>query len=200
MTFWDERYAAEGYRFGTEPADFLRRHARHIAPGSRVLCVADGEGRNSVWLAGQGHRVTAFDPSSVGLAKAARLAERRGVAVDFRQAGAADWDWSQPFDAVVAVFVQFAGPPLRTAMFAGFAQALGPGGVVLIHGYHVRHLSPGYGQGGSRNPENLYTPDLLPSAFDGWNILAAQDYDADLAEGDGHIGRSALVDFVARKP
>jgi cyclopropane fatty-acyl-phospholipid synthase-like methyltransferase len=175
-------------------------HADHIAPRSRVLCVADGEGRNSVWLAGQGHRVTAFDPSAVGLAKAARLAEAHGVAVDFRQAGVADWDWSQAFDAVVAVFVQFAGPDMRAGMFQGFAQALVPGGVVLVHGYHVRHLSPGYGKGGSRDPANLYTSDLLRAAFPGWEVLAEADHDADLAEGDGHIGLSALVDYVARKP
>ncbi len=199
MTFWDDRYAGDGYRFGTEPADFLRRHAHHIPPGSNVLCVADGEGRNSVWLAGQGHRVTAFDPSSVGLAKAGRLAADRGVTVDFRQAGVADWDWSQPFDAVVAVFVQFAPPPLRHAMFAGFGRALGPGGVVLIHGYHVRHLAPGYGRGGSREPDNLYTLDLLHADFPGWEVLAEADDDRELAEGDGHVGRSALVDFVARR-
>ncbi len=200
MTFWDDRYAADGYRFGTEPAEFLRRHAQHIAPGSRVLCVADGEGRNSVWLAGQGHRVTAFDPSSVGLAKAARLAAARGVTVEFRQAGVEDWDWTQAFDAVVAVFVQFAPPPLRAAMFEGFTQALVPGGVALVHGYHLRHLAPGYGKGGSRDPVNLYTLDLLRDAFAGWEVLAEADQDATLAEGDGHVGLSALVDFVARKP
>lgn len=200
MAFWDERYAGDGYRFGTEPAAFLRAHAGHIAPGSRVLCAGDGEGRNSVWLAGQGHRVTAFDPSSVGLAKAARLAAERGVKVEFAQAGVEDWDWSRPFDAVVAVFLQFADPPLRAAMFAGFARALVPGGVVLIHGYHVRHLQPGYGRGGSKEPSNLYTLDLLRAAFAGWEVLAEADHDADLAEGEAHVGRSALVDFVARKP
>jgi hypothetical protein len=200
MGSWDERYAGEGYRFGTEPAVFLRAHAGHIAPGSRVLCVGDGEGRNSVWLAGQGHRVTAFDPSGVALDKAARLARARGVTVEVAQAGVEDWDWSRPFDAVVAIFVQFAPPPLRAAMFEGFAGAVVPGGVVLIHGYHVRHLQPGYGRGGSKVPEHLYTPDLLRDAFPGWDVLVANDHDADLAEGDAHVGRSALVDFVARKP
>ncbi|MCU0908234.1 MAG: class I SAM-dependent methyltransferase [Rhodobacteraceae bacterium] len=200
MTHWDDRYRGEGYRFGTEPAQFLRAHAGHIAPGSRVLCVADGEGRNSVWLAGQGHRVTAFDPSGVALEKAARLAADRGATVEVAQATAEDWDWSQPFDAVVAIFVQFAPPAMRDAMFAGFARALVPGGVVLIHGYHVRHLQPGYGRGGSKDPLNLYTPDLLRAAFPGWDVLVAADHDADLAEGEAHVGRSALVDFVARKP
>lgn len=200
MTFWDDRYAADGYRFGTDPAAFLRTHAGHIAPGSRVLCVGDGEGRNSVWLAGQGHRVTALDPSGVALDKAARLARARGVTVEAVQATAEDWDWFRPFDAVVAIFVQFAAPARRAAMFAGIAAALVPGGVVLVHGYHVRHLQPGYGRGGSRDPDNLYTPDLLRAAFPGWEVAVCADHDADLAEGDAHVGRSALVDFVARKP
>ncbi|MBK5926199.1 class I SAM-dependent methyltransferase [Rhodobaculum claviforme] len=198
-TAWDARYGAPGYLFGTEPAAFLRRHGGRLAPGARVLSVADGEGRNAVWLARQGHAVTAFDASSVALDKARLLAAEAGVTVAFHHAGVEDWDWRPAaFDAVVAVFVQFAPPPLRARMFEGMARTLRPGGLLLLHGYAPRQI--GYGTGGPGAVENLYTLPMLCDAFAGWQVPHAADHDADLAEGTGHAGRSALVDFVALKP
>jgi 2-polyprenyl-3-methyl-5-hydroxy-6-metoxy-1,4-benzoquinol methylase len=92
---WDERYSREDYVFGTEPNGFLASCAPLLSPGQSALCVADGEGRNSAWLAGQGLSVTAFDVSAVGIAKARRLAAAKGVAVDHRRAAIEDWDWSR---------------------------------------------------------------------------------------------------------
>lgn len=197
--FWNDRYAsAEGFLFGTAPAAFLQEQAEYLAPGAEVLCVADGEGRNSVWLAERGHRVTAFDAASEGVAKARGLAEARGVAVDFNVAAIADWDWSRAFDAVVAIFIQFLAPDSRDAAFARLAQAVRPGGLLLLHGYAPRQV--GYGTGGPPAPENMYTEDMLSRAFAGWDILRLADCDAEIEEGRGHSGRSALVDLVARKP
>ena len=132
---WDKRYAEPGYLFGTEPAAFLAREAGVIAPGARVLCLADGEGRNSVYLAGLGLDVVAMEASGVALGKARDLAKLRGVTVEFRQSGIEDWDWDQPFDAVVGVFIQFAPPAMRKAIHQGIARAVVPGGLVLLHGY-----------------------------------------------------------------
>jgi SAM-dependent methyltransferase len=196
---WDARYDRPDYLFGTEPAAFLRRAARHIPPGSRVLAVADGEGRNSVHLAALGHRVTAMDASPVALAKARRLAEARGVAVEFREADILAWDWAaDPFDAILAVFIQFLAPAERARVFAGFGEALRPGGLLLLHGYAPRQV--GYGTGGPPQAANMYTLPLLEAAFPGWDILEARDHDAEISEGTGHHGRSALIDFVARAP
>jgi len=198
MSFWDQRYAAQaGYLFGTEPAAFLRARADDLAPGSRVLCVADGEGRNSVYLAGLGHRVVAFDASSVALDKARALAEAQGVSVDFHLSGIEDWDWSRTYDAVVGVFIQFAPPDLRDRLLGWMGQAVAPGGLLLLHGYAPRQVD--YGTGGPPNAENMYTEAMLRAAFDGWEILRLADYDAEIDEGEGHSGRSALVDLVARK-
>lgn len=195
---WDERYAAEGYLFGTEPAAFLPREAGVLPQGARVLCLADGEGRNSVWLAGQGHRVTAMEQSPVALEKARALADARGVTVAFRQSGIEGWDWAQPFDAVVGIFIQFAPPPLRARIHQGIARAVMPGGLVLLHGYAPRQV--GYGTGGPSNPENMYRLEDLRTDFAGWQVMRAEDYDTEISEGRGHSGRSALVDFIARKP
>lgn len=195
---WDDRYAGEAFLFGTDPADFLVAQASRLPEAARVLCVADGEGRNSVYLAGLGHDVTAFDESSVGVAKARALAEKAGVLIDFHVAGVDDWDWSERFDAVVAIFIQFAPPEMRTRMFARMAQAIRPGGFLLLHGYAPRQV--GYGTGGPPHAENMYTKEILRAAFDGFDILRLEDYDAEIDEGPGHSGTSALVDLVARKP
>ncbi len=195
---WDERYAKPGYLFGTEPAAFLRAQAGHVAPGARILCVADGEGRNSVWLAGQGHEVTAFDASPVALEKARKLAQARGVRVDYRLSTVEDWDWSREFDAVVAIFIQFLAPDARDTVFHQMKRAIRPGGVLLLHGYAPRQVD--YGTGGPPCRENMYTADILRAAFADFEILRLADYDAVIREGTGHSGLSGLVDLVARKP
>ena len=196
--YWDARYAKAGFRFGTEPAAFLTKNVDCLAGASRVLCVADGEGRNSVWMAGQGLNVTAFDASAVAVDKARGLARENRVNVDFHVSGIEDWDWTRTYDAVVAVFVQFAPPDLRDRLFGWMAQAVTPGGVLMLHGYAPRQV--GYGTGGPGREEHMYTENMLSAAFSDLDIKRLADYDAELNEGSGHAGRSALVDLVARKP
>ena len=195
---WNERYEGEDYLFGTEPADFLKRAAPWLTPGETALCIADGEGRNSVWLAEQGLEVTAFDPAPNAIDKAKRLAKTRGVAVDYRIEDLDGWDWSAAFDVVAGIFIQFVGPDERSALFRRIDTALRPGGLLLLHGYAPRQIE--YGTGGPPHRENMYTLDLLHNAFAGYGILRAEDFDADVDEGRGHSGRSALIDFIARKP
>lgn len=195
---WNERYAKPGYLFGKEPAQYLTRMARYLPAGADVLCVADGEGRNSVWLAGQGHKATAFDASPVALEKARALAAEAGANVDFRESGIEDWDWSEQHDAVVAIFVQFTPPGLREQFFGWMGQAVKPGGLLLLHGYAPRQVD--YGTGGPPVKSHMYTTEMLEAAFDGWEILELVDYDAEIDEGAGHSGTSALIDLVARKP
>lgn len=196
---WQERFSTADYVFGTEPNAFLVAEAHRLAAGSRVLAVADGEGRNGVWLAGQGHQVLAIDAAPAALAKAQALAAARGVAITTEQADLAQWDWGESrFDAIVAIFIQFAGPELRARMFAGMRRALKPGGWLLIEGYGLKQLE--YRTGGPAQRENLYTPELLREAFAGFDILHLVEREAELDEGSGHRGRSALVDLVARKP
>lgn len=195
---WNDRYAGEDYLFGTEPADFLKRAALRLPPASRVLCVADGEGRNSVHLARLGHRVTAFDMSPNAVEKARRLAAETGVDVDLHVSTLEDWAWEQDFDAVAAIFIQFQGPEDRAVTFANIARAVRPGGMLLLHGYAPRQV--GYGTGGPPHEANMYTLPLLREAFAGWEVLDEADYDAVIEEGAGHSGRSGLIDFVAVKP
>ncbi len=196
---WDQRFSGEGYHYGTAPADFVRRQAARLSPGARVLSVADGEGRHGAFLARQGFEVTAFDGSDVALAKARALAAGQVPQPEFHFCRVEDWHWQpEAFDAVFGVFIQFAPPSLRAEIFAGIATTLRPGGLVLLHGFATRQIENH--SGGPRDPEHLYTLDLLRAAFAGWQIVDEADYDAVLSEGAGHEGRAALIDFVARKP
>jgi len=196
---WNRRFEAEGFLFGTEPNGWLRDHAAVWAPGSRVLCVADGEGRNSVWLARQGLQVQAFDISSVGVAKARALAAREGVQVDYQVSDCDGWAWPEAaFDGVAAIFIQFADPALRARLFHRMAAALKPGGTLVLQGYTPKQLD--YRTGGPPQVEHLYTEELLRQAFAMLDIVELRSYEADLAEGSGHHGRSALIGLVARRP
>ena len=127
-SMWDERYAQDDYLFGTEPNEFLVSQQYLLKPGMSCLAVADGEGRNGVWLAQRGLHVLSVEASAVALEKARKLAQSRGVAVDFEQADLAHWQWGENrFDVVAAIFIQFAPPALREQMFAGIKRSLKPG-------------------------------------------------------------------------
>jgi SAM-dependent methyltransferase len=198
---WEDRFNTPDYVFGTEPAAALRDHAGWLVAGQHALVVADGEGRNSVFMAERGLHVTAADYAPSALKKARALANARGVTVTFVQADLlAGWpeSWKGAFDLVVGIFIQFAGPTDRAAMFARMANCLRPGGVLFLHGYRPEQL--GYGTGGPRAVENLYTEDMLRTAFAGWHVAECRAYDRDIREGTGHAGMSALIDFIARKP
>lgn len=197
--FWNERFAADHYIFGTEPNRFLVSQQARLRPGMRALAVADGEGRNGVWLAQQGLVVHAVDASHVALAKAARLAAERGVTVHFEEADLLHWDFpADAYDLVVGIFFQFAPHPERLHIIEGIKRAVVPGGEVMLKGYTPRQIA--YGTGGPKDPAQLWPPELLQEWFAGWEILHLRDYDTELDEGTHHVGRSAIVEMVARRP
>lgn len=202
---WSARYREVGddYLFGIVPNRFLARRAALFAQGHCALSVADGEGRNSVWLAEQGLDVSAVEISKVAIAKARKLSAVRGVPVNFEIADILAPDWPPTamrnrFDWVVGIFIQFVGPQDRLRQFAALKEATRPGGRILLHGYTPRQLQ--YKTGGPPELANLYTPELLRAAFSGWAIEELVEYDDDIEEGSGHRGLSALIGMVVRKP
>lgn len=197
-SIWNERYAGDDYHFGTEPNAFLVSQQSLLKPGMSCLAVADGEGRNGVWLAGHGLDVLSVDSSSVAQEKAGKLARERGVTVKFEQVDLAQWAWGENrFDMVAAIFIQFASPELREQMFGHIKRCLKPGGLLLLQGYTPRQLH--YRTGGPSQAENLYTEALLRNAFDDMQILHLREHDDIISEGAGHNGMSALIDLVAHK-
>lgn len=199
VPFWDEKYARPGYLFGDAPNGFLASQACRLRPGISVLAVADGEGRNGVWLAQQGLNVHAVDASPVALGKSRQLAAQRGVMLNWEQADLQNWEWPHGVnDAVAAIFIQFVGAAGRAKQFAGIRQALKPGGLLILQGYTPRQLD--FGTGGPPHAENMYTQAMLREAFGDWEILHLSEHDEIIEEGAGHSGLSALIDLVARKP
>jgi SAM-dependent methyltransferase len=198
LEHWEARFAAPDYVFGTEPNAFLRAQAHRLYPGQTALAIADGEGRNGVWLAEQGLEVLAIDFSPTAIAKARALATERGVSVRSEQADVLSWEWPHgEFDVIAAIFVQFAWPAERTRMFAGIKRALRPGGWLFLEGYRPKQLE--YRTGGPSQLERLYTRDLLEAEFGDLSFLEIEEYDAELSEGSRHKGMSALIDLVGRK-
>jgi SAM-dependent methyltransferase len=195
---WNQRYTAQGYLFGKQPNAWLREHASVWKPGDRVLCVADGEGRNSVWLAGQGLKVDAFDVSAVAVEKARRLAAEHGVAAHFDVADCDSYPWQEAaYDGIAAIFIQFADPDMRSRIFARAIRSLKPGGVLVLQGYTPRQLE--YRTGGPGIESHLYTAPMLREAFRELDVLELRDYEAEIEEGTGHRGRSALIGLMARR-
>ena len=195
---WDARFSTEDYIFGTAPNVWLAQHRDLLPAGGRVLAVADGEGRNSVWLAQQGMQVDAFDISPIGVSKATKLAQNANVQVNYQVCGADQFDWKpEAYDAVVAIFIQFADPDTRARLFAHMKSALKPNGLILLQGYTPKQLD--YRTGGPPSLDHLYTEELLRDAFNDMTIVELQAYESVLAEGTQHSGRSALIGMVARK-
>ncbi len=195
--FWDERYAGDRFMYGTEPNEFLRERAIALPAGGRVLCLAEGEGRNAVHLAERGFIVTGVDGSAVGLAKARGLAGQRGVTIttvveDLARYELGDGCW----DGIVSIWCHLPRP-LRASLHPRIVQALAPGGVLLLEHYHPRQV--GYGTGGPPDPAMLVTLAELRHDFAELDELHGAETERDIAEGSGHHGRSAVTQFVGRR-
>lgn len=223
---WNARYqGAQGMLFGEAPNGWLAMQRSRLTPGRRVLCPADGDGRNGVWLAALGAHVTAFDLADVGVDRARAFALQQGFTERAASACAAsaaigqravldaplggslticcadisDWPWrAASVDMIAGIFFQFADPALRASIFRGFQESLVPGGLLVVEGYGMRQLQ--FNTGGPGVADNLYTLELLREAFNGWAVLASRDCDAVLSEGAAHVGPSHLISVVLQKP
>ncbi|XOV90706.1 MAG: SAM-dependent methyltransferase [Pseudomonadota bacterium] len=194
---WDDRYASDEYLFGTEPNDFLKASAAKLPPG-RILCLADGEGRNGVYLAEQGYDVTSIDGSAVALAKARRLADARGVTLTTHQADLFDYDPGEAcWDGIVIIFFHMP-PDKRRQVHALVERALVPGGVLVHEAYTPEQLN--FRTGGPPVAEFLQTVSILRQDFPGLVFEHALELERDVVEGKGHFGRASVVQLIARKP
>jgi SAM-dependent methyltransferase len=195
---WQTRFSAPEYIFGKEPNAFVKAHAYLLPKSGKALSIADGEGRNGVFLAEQGLDVLSIDFSPLAQEKARALAAERGVKLRTEQVDVMNWTWPpEAFDVVVGIFMQFAQPAERAKIFAGIKRTLKPGGLLLMEGYSPKQLE--YKTGGPSELNQLYTRALLQEAFGDFSSLDIQEYEAVLNEGSRHGGMSALIDLVGRK-
>jgi SAM-dependent methyltransferase len=196
---WNTRYAIHDYLFGTAPNAFLKAETRRLKLGSVVLALADGEGRNGIFLAEKGMKVHSVDFADNAITKARRLAQARNVSIQIEKADVLNWDWPEDrYDAIVAIFIQFATPDERSQLFANMKRAVKPGGLILMEGYGSKQME--YKTGGPGILEQLTTRELLEKSFSDWDIIDIAEYDCEITEGKRHTGMSALTDLVAQKP
>jgi len=195
---WDERYSEPFVSYGTEPNDFLREVAGRIPQGP-VLCLAEGEGRNAVYLAERGHEVTAVDLSEVGLANAQALARERGVEITTVLADLAAHDLgTDKWAGIVAIWAHLP-PDVRAGVHAACVSALRPGGAFVLEAYTPHQLDrPGVG--GPPTEDLLMTPEALQSELAGLSFARCEEVDRDVAEGQYHQGPSTTVQVLAFKP
>lgn len=196
--FWNERFQHQEYMYGFDVNDFLKEQAYRIKQRGKVLNLAEGEGRNAVYLAEQGYQVCGVDFSVKGREKALKLAQERKVAIEYELAdltsyemGVADWD------AIVSIFCHMHENE-RPTLYRSIKQALKPGGLFIQEVYNRKQLA--YGTGGPGDASHLSSLDELKEAFDGFEFIVAQDIDREIQEGAYHSGVSAVTQFIARKP
>ncbi len=194
--FWNARFSEPGFAYGTEPNAFLISQRQYLKAGMKALAVADGEGRNGVWLAQQGLDVLSVDGSEVGLRKAQELAKSRGVSIRTEVADLTRWRWPEhEFDIVVAIFIHFI-PEFRARMHAKMLRALKPGGVLIMEAFTPEQLQ--YKTGGPPVKEMLYTADMLRQEFREGEILQLEETLTDLREGPYHRGTASVVRLVLK--
>jgi cyclopropane fatty-acyl-phospholipid synthase-like methyltransferase len=195
---WEARYSAPDFIFGTAPNAFLKEKTSLLRKGQSALSIADGEGRNGVFLAGQGLDVLSLDFSPQAQAKARKLADERGVKLRIEQANVIEWSYpADTFDIVAAIFIQFAAPAERAKIFAGIERTLKKGGLLLMQGYTPKQLE--YKTGGPSRLDHLYKREMIEAAFGDFSRLDIREHESAITEGTHHVGMSALIDVVAVK-
>ena len=197
--FWNERFDKEEFIFGKEPNEYLVEKAKqYLKPKDKVLCIADGEGRNGVWLAKQGMQVVGFDASDIALVKAKQFAKENQVEVEYSFSDTDSYAWPEnTYDAVIGIFIQFADPEMRARIFQQAYKATKPGGLFILQGYTPKQLE--YKTGGPSLIEHLYTEEMIRDLAKEFEILDLRFYEKELSEGARHAGMSALLGMVAQK-
>jgi SAM-dependent methyltransferase len=193
MWAWDERYALDGFAFGTEPNDFLRQEAHRI-PMGRVLCLGEGEGRNAVFLAEQGYEVVGVDRSQVGMDKAQALAQGRGVFIETVVSSIEDFELAEgEWQGIVSVFFHLP-PELRRKVHESVVRGLAPGGILILEAYTPKQLE--FGTGGPPDAERLLSLEVLEEELRGLEFLVGQETEREVHEGRMHNGLGSVVQVV----
>lgn len=195
---WEQRYAAVKRLFGDTPSELLVKERQRLQPGQQALAVGDGEGRNGVWLAEQGLRVTAVDLSPTAQRRAAALAAQRGVAVELLCTDLFQWTWPLAQYAVITCIFVHLPPPQRRQLYESMWTATRPGGLILIEGYDREQA--GGCAAGPQDPALLPDETELRHRFAAADILRLERTTTQIVIGGEHRGQGDVIHFTARRP
>lgn len=199
--FWNERFSAVEYIYGTEPNEFIREQLDKLKPG-RILFAAEGEGRNAVYAATKSWDVIAFDPSIAGKEKALQLAAEKEVEINYHITDVANADFNlESFDALALVYAHF-HKSVRREYHKKLARLVKSGGYILLEGFSKKHqenqkVNPK--AGGPKNPEMLYNLKEIKEDFDGFEFILSKQVITELNEGDHHVGKANVIRILAKK-
>ena len=195
--FWDDKYSGVEYLYGEEPNEFLSEQLINIPKGGKVLCLCEGEGRNSVYLAKNGLNVTAVDFSEEAKNKALLLASQQNVSIDYHLSDLIDFDFGvKRWDAVVSIFAHLS-PSVREIIYPKIVFSLKTDGVFILEAYTPKQID--YGTGGPKDVQMMCTGEILKKDLVGMNWIFLNEGEKDLNEGSGHLGRSYTIRGVAQK-
>jgi len=193
--FWNQRYAREGYLYGTEPNSFLAEQYQLLR--GPVLSLSEGEGRNAVFLAAQGLEVLGVDLSAVALDKAMKLAKSRGVQITTRVCDLATFEpEAEHYGSVVSISAHLPSQ-VRNRLYPLVEGALRPGGIILLEAYSENQLSRG--TGGPKDVDMLMSVDKLRREFPRCEPVVLRELEREVVEGEGHTGTASVVQFIGRK-
>lgn len=198
MNMWHERFQNEAYVYGTEANEFVKSVAHRLHAKGKTLALAEGEGRNAVFLAEQGLQVTTWDYAESGLAKTNRLAAERGVSVQTELVDLNDAQWTaEAWDQIVCVFGHF-DQDLRRKTLQRVKEAVKPGGYYVSEVYSV--YQPPYQSGGPKDLQQLYRPEDFLQVFHDWKIIHFFMGEVTRHEGALHNGLSHVIQILVQKP
>ena len=193
---WDERYSPDEYVYGKAPNQFLEENYNAI-PKGKVLSLAEGEGRNAVFLAKQGYSVTAVDASQVGLSKAKKLAEENGVELELVRSDLVDFDIGENrWDGIVSIFCPLPSS-LRKELHQKVVAGLKPKGIFLLEAYTPDQLK--YGTGGGNSADTMTSKDSLILELNDLKFTHLIELERNVVEGIYHTGLAAVVQAIALK-
>jgi len=194
---WDERYSETGYAYGTAPNEFLESMVDRIPQGN-ILSLAEGEGRNAVYLAALGYEVTGVDGSQVGLRKAMQLAKERGVTFTALHADLSAFKIEpEQWDGIIACYCHLPSA-IRIPLHQAAVRGLKPGGVFVLEAFSKEQLA--YDTGGPKSLDMLMSLNELKRELFGLEFMHAVEIERNVREGSGHTGLAAVVQVLARKP
>lgn len=198
---WDERYSGNEYVYGEQPNNYLKEQLEKI-PVGHILFAGEGEGRNAVYAAGLGWKVSAYDISREGKRKAQQLADKHGVQIDYSVGDLHELNYGkEQFDAVILIFAHFPADR-RASIHKALSDCLRPGGILILEAFsknHARYQAVNPGAGGPRDIAMLLSADDVKNDFPQLDIIQLEETEVNLAEGTYHNGLSAVVRFTGRK-
>lgn len=195
---WDERYSEPGYAYGTEPNDFLVSVAENITTGGRILCLAEGEGRNAVYLASLGYKVTGVDGSEVGLCKAQALAVERGVTITTIHSNLGSFEIGpEQWDGIIACYCHVPSA-IRIPLHQAAVRGLKPGGVFVLEAFSKAQLA--YDTGGPQSLDMLMSLNDVKGELAGLEFSYAVQLEREVREGSRHTGLASVIQIVGIKP